>query len=305
MILVFLIYALMALTFLVGQQALKLVAPIWFIGFRMTIAGILLLAFLYFFRTKLLKIRRADWGKFLKVALFHAYIPFVTEFWGLQYLSAPKTALLFNFTPVVTALCSYFMLKEKLVWQQILGLIIGILGFIPILFDLAPKELMAGELFKISLPELAIIISVITSVYAWLTVQDLVKQHYDPILVNGLGMLLGGLLAFITSLCFETWPSLNLADFKLLLLWSGILILISNILFYNLYAKLLKQYSATLLAFAGLFTPLFTAIWELIFRSHLMPRNFFFSLLIVSVGLSIYLFATPSKSKILSDEHIL
>lgn len=305
MVLVFLIYALMALTFLVGQQALKLVAPIWFIGFRMTIAGILLLTFLYFFKTKLLKINKSDWGKFLKVALFHAYIPFITEFWGLQYLSAPKTALLFNFTPVVTAIFSYFMLREKLIWQQILGLIIGILGFVPILFELAPTELLAGELFKISLPEIAIIISVITSVYAWLTVQDLVKKNYDPILVNGVGMLLGGLLAFMTSLFCETWPSLNLVDFKLLLLWSGILILISNLIFYNLYAKLLKQYSATLLAFAGLFTPLFAAIWELIFRGHLMSWNFYFSLIIVSVGLSLYLFTAPQKLKIIPDEHTL
>lgn len=305
MVLVFLIYALMALTFLVGQQALKLVAPIWFIGFRMTVAGILLLTFLYFFKTKLLKIKQPDYGKFLKVILFHAYLPFVTEFWGLQYLSAPKTALLFNFTPVITAIFSYFMLREKLIWQQILGLIIGILGFIPILFELAPTELIAGELFRISLPELAIIISVVTSVYAWLTVQDLVKQNYDPLLINGVGMLFGGLLAFITSLFCETWPSLNLANFRLLLLWSGILIFISNIIFYNLYAKLLKQYSATLLAFAGLFTPLFAAFWELIFRGHLMSWNFFFSLIIVSAGLSLYLFTTPKKLKVIPDEHTL
>ncbi len=305
MILVFLIHALLALTFLVGQQGLKLVAPIWFIGFRMTIAGVLLLSYLLIFKRAQLRILRQDWLLFFKVGIFHAFIPFVAEFWGLQYLTAPKTALLFNFTPVFTAVFSYFMLREKLVWRQLLGLLIGILGFLPILLDTTPGELVAGGFFKISLPELAVIISVISSVYAWLLVQKLVQKAYSPILVNGASMLFSGLLALAVSPIFETWPSLDLANFKLLLLWSGILILISNIIFYNIYAKLLQKYSATLLAFAGLFTPLFAAFWELIFRGQLMSLNFFIALAIVSLGLSLYIFATPKQLQEIPDEHTL
>ena len=318
MLIIFVLYALMALTFSIGQQALQLVPPVWLIGFRMTLAGLLLLGYLYFFKPAQLKLQPRDLGQFLKVTFLHAYLPFVTEFWALQYLSAPKAALLFNLTPVVTALLAYFTQRERLVWPQILGLAIGVLGFMPVLWELAPQELLAGQFFKISLPELALLISVISSAYAWLTVQKLVQQNYAPLFVNGVAMLGGGLLAFFTSAVLEpswsvlTWsefnpgPSLSWAEFKWVLIWCGLLILISNLIFYNLYAQLLKKYSATLLAFAGLFTPLFAAGWSWLFHGQAMSGNFYLALLIIATGLSLYLFTSPAKPiNLAADEHLL
>ncbi|HLB40414.1 MAG TPA: DMT family transporter, partial [Candidatus Babeliales bacterium] len=215
MLIIFVLYALMALTFSIGQQALQLVPPVWLIGFRMTLAGLLLLGYLYFFKPAQLKLQPRDLGQFLKVTFLHAYLPFVTEFWALQYLSAPKAALLFNLTPVVTALLAYFTQRERLVWPQILGLAIGVLGFMPVLWELAPQELLAGQFFKISLPELALLISVISSAYAWLTVQKLVQQNYTPVFVNGVAMLGSGLLAFFTSEILEpSWSVLTWSEFN-------------------------------------------------------------------------------------------
>ena len=287
-ILAFFVKALLSTTFVIAQKALAIVSPVFLIGFRMTGAGLLLLGTLALFSRKQFNLKRTDLLTFAKISFFHIYLAFIAEFWGLQYISGPKVALLFNFGPFITAILSYFMLRERLIWQQILGLIISFAGFLLIIFEHVPAEKIAGELFSISLPEIAILVSATSSVYAWLTIQKLGNKNYSPIFINGMGMLGGGLLALITVPLFEAFPSLNLSEIRQLSLWVGLLILISNVFCYNMYAWLLKRYSATFLSITGLTIPVFAALWEWLFLGKVMSLNFYCSLVIISTGLILF-----------------
>ncbi len=287
-ILAFLVKALLSTTFVIAQKALAIVSPVFLIGFRMTSAGLLLLGTLAIFSRKQFKLKKTDLLTFAKISFFHIYLAFIAEFWGLQYISGPKVALLFNFGPFITAILSYFMLRERLIWQQILGLIISFLGFLLIIFEQVPAEQIAGEIFSISLPEIAILVSSASSVYAWITIQKLSAKNYSPVFINGIGMLGGGCLALLTVPLFETYPSLNLAQFGEVTLWVGLLILISNVFCYNMYTWLLKRYSATFLSITGLTIPVFAALWEWLFLSKAMSLNFYFSLIIISTGLILF-----------------
>jgi drug/metabolite transporter (DMT)-like permease len=68
----------------------------------------------------------------------------------------------------------------------------------------------------------------------------------------------------------------------------GSMILIANIIFYNLYGYLLKKYTATFLSFVGFVTPLFAAFFEWFFFGTMVPHEFFLTVCIVGAGIFIF-----------------
>ncbi len=204
---ILIMYMLFASTFTIGKAVLALVNPVFFIGVRMTIAGLLLLGYSALYQKKSLRVIKEHWWLFALIAFFHIYIAYIAEFWALKHVLSSKACLLYNLSPFVTALCTYAFFKEKLSKQKIAGLIIGFLGFIPILLSSAPEELAAGYWGFLTVPELMLMVSVLSSVLGWLIFKNLITKHgYSPFLINGYGMLIGGLMALVTSFAIEGIP---------------------------------------------------------------------------------------------------
>ena len=130
MVSVFFMYMLFASTFTLGKAALDYVDPMFFIGIRMIIAGILLLGYCYTSGYRFQRNFWKDWKLFLSIILFHIYVAYVLEFWSLQYVTSFKTCFFYNLSPFITALFSYISFSEKLTHKQWLGLTIGFVGFI-------------------------------------------------------------------------------------------------------------------------------------------------------------------------------
>ena len=74
-----LLYALLASTFVFAKFALDFASPVFLIGFRMTLAGSLLLGYLLLFKRESLKIKKEDLFIFLRVSFFHIYLAFLAE----------------------------------------------------------------------------------------------------------------------------------------------------------------------------------------------------------------------------------
>ncbi len=309
MFLVLLQYLLLASTFTLGKAVVQYVAPIFFISVRMLLGGSLLLGYIYLFNRKSWQFSAKDIVPYAKLTLFHIYIAFLCEFWALQYVSSAKTCLLYNLSPFVTALFSYYLFAERLNGKKWLGLFIGMFGFLPILYAQAPQEGLVGQLWGISLPEFALLVSVCSSAYAWLLIKKLIQSRgYSVLMLNGIAMTSGGILAFITSLLVEGKPHIACCGapddalghylaqlfgtqeigFFLFMIYLIALIIIANLICYNIYGYLLRYYSATFLAFAGFTTPLFTALWGYILLSETIGWHFFASLGITFVGLYIF-----------------
>lgn len=100
----------------------------------------------------------------------------------------------------------------------------------------------------------------------------------SPLCANGYSMLLGGILACTHSFFVDNWALLPVKKIDLYPFFQSIfiIILVSNILCYNLYGFMLKRYTATFLAFMGLLSPIFASIISWII---------FVSTVIVSFGL--------------------
>lgn len=305
MFLVILINALMGATFSIVKLILEnYSSPIFLVGYRMTIAGTLLLGYLWLFDRANFRFSRQDLFSFIKIILFHVYISYIAEFWAQNYLTPAKLSLLFNLQPFITATFSYLMHRRGQSVAKLIGLVIGFVGFFPILFFGEAQESALGGIFFFSTPELVLFIAVASAAFGWLVVEHLVvTRKYSTLMVNGIGMLGGGLLATVTSYIvgnlgtnFErAWNPIPVTDLGKLTLWVLVLIVLSNIIFYNVYAKMMHKYSATFLSFTGLTIPLFAALWEWLIFGTLVSWPFWLSFAGVSLGLAIYYRAEMSQ----------
>jgi drug/metabolite transporter (DMT)-like permease len=238
-----------------------------------------------------LRLNRTSIIKVLLLGFFNIYLTNILEVWGLKYLTSFKTCFIYSLSPFLSALISYIMLKEVLTKRKWLGFIVGFIGFWPVIANQSQQELSAGVLGAFSFAELAVFLAVISSVIGWILLKQLVHNgSCPPVVANGYSMLFGGVLATIHSLCCEQWNPLPVSNYTVWLESALFLIIVSNIICYNLYGYLLKRFSQTFLAFAGLSTPLFTALFGWIFHSEIIGVWFFTSIAIVFIGLFLFYF---------------
>jgi len=314
MFLVIILYALFASTFTLGKAVLSYVTPFLFIGIRMLLGGTLLLAYYRFIAQKRLSIKKEDYSLFARIIIFHIFCAYTLEYWALEYVTSAKACLLYNLSPFITAIFSYFLYAERLTYRQLLGLLVGFLGFIPILIAQTPLEKIAWHVGFLSCYELALIASVISSAYGWMIVKKLTHKDYSLVMINGISMTGGGFLALMLSLFTEGVPMIKnvpsampwlveqfgVVGENLIVLggYSLVLVLIANIIGYNLYGYLLSRHSATFLSFAGFMTPLFAALLGWIFLDEPVTWHFFATIILVVFGL--YLF--HEKKQIVFEE---
>jgi drug/metabolite transporter (DMT)-like permease len=281
MLLVALLYALLASTFILAKNALMFGRPFFLIGFRMTLAGLLLFAFARL--NNKFTFDGRDWWLFFKVGLFHIYFSFILEFWSLQYLSAFKTTLIYSCTPFIAALLSYILLKERLNKAKLFGIGIGMCGMVPIFMVSSGP---VSEMLNISLPDMVLFGAVISGAYAWFLVKQLLVKGYPLTAINGVAMLIGGVLSFATSALLESTPVVY--DWPQFLTWVAALIIVSNVIVYNFYGWLLHRYSITFLTFAGFLCPTFAALYDWVLFGGQVKSQYLISLGLVTVGLYVF-----------------
>ena len=285
--LIILMYALFSSSFSVGKVLLNYVSPIFLVGIRMMPAGVILIGYQFMRYKKMPFFGKKELLLYAQIIVLGIYGAYIFRFWGLKYLSSSKTALLFNASPFFTALYSYLFFHERMTRKQWLGLIIGFIGLIPILLTTSMSEQKIGEFFYISWSELAILVAVALQSYGWIIVRKLIKHcAHPPAIVNGITMLCGGILALITAFIFEGFHRID--DPEKFIGWLSYVIIVSNIICYNLYGYLMRYYTATFISFAGFIVPIFAALYGWGFLHERITWHFYLSCLIVFFGL--YLF---------------
>jgi drug/metabolite transporter (DMT)-like permease len=294
-------YAVWSSVFSIGKMALALSPPIFLTGSRMMLGAALLLGYVALYKRSSFKMAKSQWFSLFLLGFFSIYLSNILEFWGLQHLSAAKTCFIYSLSPFFTALLSYLHFKEKINRMKWLGLGIGFVGILPVLFTQTGSESLFGSGF-LSLPTLAIMGAVLASVYGWILLRiNLKKTEVSPVMANGTSMLFGGTLALIHSFFIDSWNPLPIAEGHI---WDLSTILISmtlvfNILCYNLYGMLLRRFTATFLSFVGLLSPIFASLSGWMFLGEPLSWTILLSTGIVSSGLSLVYYAELKQGYIL------
>lgn len=282
MILVIMLYSLFAVSFTIAKILLNFLPPVLLIGVRMSLAGIVLLVMHQFSGKSWPKItiRQIPWWLFFGAV--HIMMPYVTEFIALQTVAPSCSALIYNLSPFFAALFSYIYFREIMTFQKWIGLMIG---FGSIVWFVHGQDLVC---VNVSGAYLLLLISVIFGSWGWIFVRKLMLQGYAPLFVNGMAMLIGGMQSLIIAYFFEPvaifdWDTLPQFSF-----WLFLIILITNVIYYNAYSYLLKRYTATLLSFMGCIVPLMTSLFDWLLLDIQVSSTFFITLIFASFG--VYLF---------------
>lgn len=305
-ILVLMLYLFFATTFTFAKAAMLYMMPIFFIAARMICAGTILLGYQYYFNRTQLSLKREHYWLFFKLSFFAIFVAYVVEFLFLEYVPSFKVAILFNLSPFITAIISYYMFHERLSIKQKVALCIGFIGVLPMVATTQQAQNVWGINSLISLPEIMLIVAIIAACYGWIIFKQLVGEyHYTSITVNGVSMFFGGIMALMCSLIIEgacvlrTPPACDTAlcgivtdPYYVALIkgffYMGLLILVGNFISYNVYGYLLKTYSATFLSFAGFITPLFAAFFGWIAFDETITWHFYVSFIIIVLALYIF-----------------
>ena len=291
MFLVIFLQVLFALSFIIFRKTVGFGSPFFLVGIRMILAGLILLIYQFFADKKSFsKLKIKDTFNLVVLAsILNVYITNAYEFWGIQYISAAKASLIYNFSPFISAFLSYLFLNEIMTRKKGIAIIIGMLGFLPVLVNNSPVEKSMAHFGFLSLAEIALLAAAIATAYGWIIIKQLVYQKKLPIiLTNGITMFLGGLIALGHSAFIETWPNIFERTYFSFWGYTLLVIFISYIFAYNLYASLLSKYSPTFLSFAGFITPFFTALFGWILLGETVTWSFYVSMVIVFIGLYIF-----------------
>lgn len=295
MILVVLLYALFGFTFTLGKVLVQYAHPLFVVGVRMVISGLILAGYIFFRKQVSCYPQRKDLSLYIQIALFVSFFPNVLRLWALQSISAAKASMLFSTGPFFSAFFSYFLLKERLNLVQLLGMLIGFVGMAPILITDEVTELGYAHWWIFSTPEVAVILAIASLSYGLLVMQKLVKHHNcSPVLANSMSMFGAG-VASLGLMAVTPEPSMRGSIF----IFAAVLavqILISNLFCSNLQVWLLKTYSSTFMLLAGFLGPIFTAFYGIILFGEQITWHFGASLVLVVSGLLVY-FAGERRKK--------
>ncbi|MGE5195978.1 MAG: DMT family transporter [Anaerolineae bacterium] len=286
--LVVLMYATWSSVFSIGKIALQYSSPLFLTGFRMALAGLLILGYLLLAKRDVLKIPKKFFLSLFLLAFFSIYLTNILEFWSLQYLTAAKTCFIYSLSPFFAAFFSYLHFNEKMNRSKWIGLSIGLAGMIPVLLTQTGPEKLLSAFSVFSWPSLAMIGAALCSVYGWILLRLIVKDHaISPLTANSMSMLLGGMFALVHSFFSEKWQPFPIEQghegsfIQIALL----MVLVFNIICYNLYGVMLKRYTATFLSFMGLLSPIFATLNGWLFLGESPSWVILLSTAIVSIGL--------------------
>jgi len=288
--LVFLAYFLLASGFSANKVLLGWLPPTFFVGIRMLCAGLIMVLWNYRKSHRLrFKYFKKDLFVICGIALFTTYFPSLLKAYGLKGLPSSKAAMIGSCDPFVTAMYAYVLWKERLSFKQFIGITLGFLGVMLLMTGGSLSEQSLHAWFIFSWPELAAFGAVIVGRYGWILVRSLLKkERYKPTEINGLSMLLSGVLALITSFFIDPISSISIPSTSKFLFFFGYTIVAGNIFGYGLFAYCIKKYRLTFVSLAGFSIPLFVTLIGWAFLGEQLTLLFGASAVIIFFGLLIF-----------------
>ncbi len=174
--------------------------PIMLSGLRFTLAGILLMPMIYFFKINLRE-NLKHWRFMLCFGLLQTLLQYGIFYLGLNMVPAALAAIIIGAGPLFTAVMAHLTLKDdKLNGRKIFAIVLGIVGVISI--SITGKELSNGD----SNFYLGIALLMISNCVGSYTNIMVVKKDagISPVALTMFANFTGGLMLFVIALIVDT-----------------------------------------------------------------------------------------------------
>ena len=181
------------LIFGVTFSIVKYITPSMIKPFALNVVRVLVTSFLlwvmYAVNKKGEKIRRKDFRRLLLCALTGVTINQLLFVKGLSMTYSTHASLLILSTPLLITVIAFVMLKERLTWQRIVGLVCGISG--AMILILTGKKSGSGN--QVLLGDILVIFNAISYSFYFILVKPLLMR-YTPMQILRWVFTLGGIM---------------------------------------------------------------------------------------------------------------
>lgn len=300
--LVVLMYGLMGLAFPFGKWAMACTfSPAYVIAFRSIPTGLAFLWYANKAKRNAVVVGNSDEWHWYDVYLFGVvgltavYLHLVPEYWSMKFIDSVKANFIYSLNPFISALLSYAIISERLSRKQWAAMALGFAGMVPVILSGGSGEIGLTQMMSMSLPELAMILSTVSLAYTWFAVKKLSQRGYSLPMINGSGMLIGGIMCLAHFFYFHGLQLFPVTDPVTFIALSLVLVLVSNITTYTMYSYLLKTYSVTFLSFCGFLLPIFGAVYGKLIWNEAITWHYGVALVCISAGL--WMFYLESRDK--------
>lgn len=92
------------------------------------------------------RIERKDWGRILVCAIFGMVINMLAFFKGLELSTPVNSAVLVTLTPIIVVGLSFFLIRERITLFKALGILLGALGALGLIFLNKPEGFNAPNI---------------------------------------------------------------------------------------------------------------------------------------------------------------
>lgn len=202
-----------------------------------------------------LKMSRTAYQKTFVIAIFNSVLPFTLFTYAMQFLNVGLGAILNATSPIWTAIIAAFWLKDRLSSWRILGLLLGFIGIISLVWG--KVDFSVGGL---GLPILASIGVTVSYGFA----SNFIKKYGDgihPIGMTFVSMIIGSfMLAIPAYVYFPAGPVPMSAWLGMAGLGIG-----STGVAYFLFYRLIEQTSPAIAISTTFLVPVFGILWADIF----------------------------------------
>lgn len=283
MIMPLLVQALFGIISPLNKQALYLCPALLFTASKLLCAGAILFVFEWVRTRTLPRAPRGQWVYYVQIIATSMIGAHIFKYWGLQYITTTKMALLFNSSPFFVALISYMRFGSRITKTQIVGLTISFCGLVPMLITTSLAEQSIGEFFIVSWPELAILFASFLHAFGMTSKRIVLQQSgYWPLSLNALCLLGGGSITAVFAYTHGT--PVAAANIPMISMYVVVTTVVSKVVCSSLYMYLMKFYSPTFLAFMDYWYVLFVAWWGWFLWGELITYHFVIAAAIVFCG---------------------
>ncbi len=199
------------------KWGLEDIPPLTFAGLRYELAFLCLLPFMFTRaqREQVRSMKRGEWLALALMGILQIAITQGAQFLALNLLPTVTVSLVLNLTPLLVTILGVFLLAEKPVWIQWLGVIINLGG---VLIYFLPFALEGSSLIGLGIVCTGLLGNSLASIISRKTNRE---RHLNPLTITTISIGIGAALMLVTGLATEPFPTLNLTGI-LIIVWLAV-----------------------------------------------------------------------------------
>ena len=275
--LVFSLGILWGASFLFVEVLLDLINPFLIVYFRVSIASVILVLYLYLSKTKFKVTNKIVYNLFI-MALLNNVVPFLLIAYGQQTTTGGLASILNANTSLITILlASMFISYEKLTVNRILGVLIGLFGII-----IAVGYESFLTIYDDSYGKFLILLATVS--YSFAGIWAKLKLSDVPPLISATGMLTFStvILSPFAAIYFND-DLINL-NFPIIF-YSIMFAVLCSVIAYFLYFKILEKTGAGNLLICTIIIPPASIILNSLILGQVISISELIGLMIITLGL--------------------